>query len=495
MRRSGILMHITSLPGPGGIGTLGPEAYSFADFLHAAGMTIWQVLPCGPTGYGESPYQSASAYAGNPMMISPLRLQEAGYVTLTQEDLQEDADPEHVDFTAVRKRKEALLRRTFEHEKEHVKERNDAFIREHAWAEDYALFMALKHHYQDVQWTKWPDRAVRMREPEALAAAKNELAEEVAYHLFVQTLFFEQWDALREYCHARGILLFGDMPIYVAEDSADTWTNPEVFQLDADRIPRRVAGVPPDYFSEDGQLWGNPLYRWTYLRKVRHFDWWVNRMKGMQRLYDMVRVDHFIGFANYWSVAYGAPNARNGRWVNGPGRYLFDELGRQISGLEIIAEDLGVVSQRVLDLIEYTGFPGMRTLCFGFDGNKNNIHHPRNLKENQVVYTGTHDNDTILSFLQMADKKSLAKMKRQLHFKTVEEGARIFVETCFSTKCNTCIIPMQDVLGLGHDARMNLPGTIGAPNWTWRMKEGAAAPEISAWLRKLNQDSGRITQE
>ena len=490
MRRSGILLHITSLPGPGGIGTLGPEAYKFADFLKEAGMRLWQVLPCGPTGYGESPYQSSSVFAGNPLMISAEKLAADGLLTLKPEDLADDGDPERVDFERVRARSTAMLRRAYRENGERLKDEVAAFAQENEWLPDFALFTALKERYGGLQWTKWPDEALRMRRKTALAKAREELAEEIAFHSFVQYLFYRQWREFKRYCNGLGIDLFGDMPIYVAEDSADTWTHPEVFQLDKNRVPKRVAGVPPDYFSADGQLWGNPLYRWIYLRN-RDYDWWVDRMRGMTRMYDLVRVDHFIGFANYWSVPYGAPNARTGKWIVGPGKELFDTLNRELPGLNIVAEDLGVVSERVKKLIAYVGYPGMRTLCFAFDGSADNIHHPNNLQKNLVYYTGTHDNDTIRSFIRQMDENSLANAKKTLHFETLDEGVKAFVKGCLDSVCDTAVVPMQDVLGLDNEARMNLPGTIGG-NWVWRMLPGAADQKTAAWLRKLNKESKRL---
>ena len=483
-------MHITSLPGPGGIGTLGKEAYAFADFLKAAGMTLWQVLPCGPTGYGESPYQSSSVFAGNPLMISAEKLAEDGLLTLLPEDLADDGDPAGVCFESVRARNRKMLRRAFQESRERLFPEIRQFRKKNPWLHDFAVFTALKEQFGGVQWTKWPDDALRLRKPSALKKAEAALADEILFHEFVQYLFFRQWFALKSYCNQLGIRIFGDMPIYVAEDSADTWTHPDIFQLDQNRVPRRVAGVPPDYFSKDGQLWGNPLYRWTYLRNVRHYDWWVDRMRAMGSMYDVIRVDHFIGFANYWSVPYGAHNARSGRWVNGPGRHLFDTLKRQLPDLNIVAEDLGVLSQRVLDLIAYVGYPGMRTLCFAFDGSSDNIHHPDNLKKNMVYYTGTHDNDTIRGFIRQMDEQTLQNAKAYLHFETEDEGVEAFVEACYKSVCDMAVVPMQDILGLGSEARMNLPGTTSG-NWIWRMLPGAATPAVAARLRKICQESGR----
>lgn len=489
MRRSGILMHISSLPGPGGIGSLGKEAYAFADFLKASGMAVWQVLPLGPTGYGESPYQSSSVFAGNPMLISCAALREAGLVAYDDgEEFTPDA-PERVDYPAVRESKEKLLRRCFAQSEGKLQKELAAFRRENPWVEDFALFTALKARYGGVMWTKWPDREVRRRQPAALERCRRELDGEIRYHLFCQYLFFRQWFALKRYCNGLGIRLFGDMPIYVAEDSADTWTHPEAFQLDGEGVPKRVAGVPPDFFSADGQLWGNPLYRWFSLR-LHGYGWWVERMAAMAKMYDIVRIDHFIGFANYYSVPQGAPNARTGKWIIGPGKSLFRTLERKIPGLNIVAEDLGCVNDRVRRLLTAVGYPGMRVLSFGFGGGADNPHLPANYVTNSVVYTGTHDNDTVRGWIDTADDAALAQARQLLGFDKPEDGPAAFVRAVLASRADTAMIPMQDVLGLGGWARMNRPGTIGN-NWLWRMAPGAATPELAQRLRRENEATNR----
>lgn len=489
MRRSGILMHITSLPGPGGIGSLGKEAYAFADFLKASGMAVWQVLPLGPTGYGESPYQSSSVFAGNPMLISCAALREAGLVAYDDGEKFTPDDPERVDYPAVRESKEKLLRRCFAQSEGKLQKELAAFRRENPWVEDFALFTALKARYGGVMWTKWPDREVRRRQPAALERCRRELDGEIRYHLFCQYLFFRQWFALKRYCNGLGIRLFGDMPIYVAEDSADTWTHPEAFQLDGEGVPKRVAGVPPDFFSADGQLWGNPLYRWFSLR-LHGYGWWVERMAAMAKMYDIVRIDHFIGFANYYSVPQGAPNARTGKWIIGPGKSLFRTLERKIPGLNIVAEDLGCVNDRVRRLLTAVGYPGMRVLSFGFGGGEDNPHLPANYVTNSVVYTGTHDNDTVRGWIDTADDAALAQAKQLLGFDKPEDGPAAFVRAVLASRADTAMIPMQDVLGLGGWARMNRPGTIGN-NWLWRMAPGAATPELAQRLRRENEATNR----
>ncbi len=338
-------------------------------------------------------------------------------------------------------------------------------------------------------WTKWPDREVRRRQPAALERCRRELDGEIRYHLFCQYLFFRQWFALKRYCNGLGIRLFGDMPIYVAEDSADTWTHPEAFQLDGEGVPKRVAGVPPDFFSADGQLWGNPLYRWFSLR-LHGYGWWVERMAAMAKMYDIVRIDHFIGFANYYSVPQGAPNARTGKWIIGPGKALFRTLERKIPGLNIVAEDLGCVNDRVRRLLTAVGYPGMRVLSFGFGGGEDNPHLPANYVTNSVVYTGTHDNDTVRGWIGTADDAALAQARQLLGFDKPEDGPAAFVRAVLASRADTAMIPMQDVLGLGGWARMNRPGTIGN-NWLWRMAPGAATPELAQRLRRENEATNR----
>ena len=493
MRSSGILLHITSLPSPGGIGDLGPDACSFADFLVASGMKIWQVLPVGPTGYGESPYQSPSAFAGNPLLISLSRLREEGLLSYNDSEIFVPADPERANYAGAWKAKEPLLRRAFRQSGDRLRPEMDAFRRENPWVEDYALFSAVKASFGGAMWSRWPKKGIRNHRFLSCRLYRNRLREEVGFHLFCQMIFMRQWLALKRYCNGRGLLLLGDMPIYVAEDSADTWTHPKVFQLDKNRIPERVAGVPPDCFTEDGQLWGNPLYRWDYLKKKDYF-WWVDRMKAMTRLFDIVRVDHFIGFGHYYSIPYGAPNARNGRWEDGPGRPLFETLQREIPGMRIVAEDLGEINDTVRDLMDWTGYPGMKCLCYGFGGDASNQHHPANYTPNMVLYTGTHDNDTMLGWAKQADPKELAFAKKTLGFETLAEAPAAFVRGALASMADTAIIPMQDILGLDNSARMNLPGTVGG-NWLWRMKPGAAGPEIAARLRKLNEETGRLQEK
>ncbi len=494
MRKSGLLLHISSLPGPEGIGTLGKEAYDFADFLKQSGMKIWQVLPMGPTGYGESPYQSSSVFAGNPMLISLEKLADEGLLTLNPGDVYLPTQNEKVEFDAVRANKENLLHRAFEQSEQKLADALAAFVQENAWVEDFALFTAVKRSFGNNMWTKWPDRDIVLRKPEAVARYRADLDVEVRYHIFCQYIFFKQWFALKKYCNDMDVALFGDMPIYCAEDSADTWTRPEVFQLNEDRISTRVAGVPPDCFSEDGQLWGNPLYDWVGLYE-NGYGWWVERMRAAGRMYDLVRIDHFIGFANYYSIPYGAPTAKTGEWVPGPGKRLFETFRRELPGLNIIAEDLGVQNDRVRRLLAFVGYPGMKVATFGFGGGGEddaNQHFPGNWTENYVAYTGTHDNDTTIGWLNTMDEKTIQSAKDFLgDFDTPEEGVELFIACVLNSPCNTAIIPMQDVLHLDGGSRMNLPGSTGG-NWGWRMKPGMTTQAVSEHLLALNRAGKRV---
>ncbi|MDD6683094.1 MAG: 4-alpha-glucanotransferase [Clostridiales bacterium] len=479
MRESGILLHITSLPQKGGIGTLGKAAYEFIDFLKESGASIWQVLPVGPTGYGESPYQSASTYAGNPLMIDLEKMVEEGL--LAQEDLVWLPDTDQTDFDGVRAQKEEILRKSFE--KADAGKEMQAFIQENSWVEEYAFFMALKQHFAGQSWQQWP-RELRLREEKAMQEWRRKMQSEMQYHIYVQWLFRKQWQEMKNYANARGVKLFGDMPIYVAEDSADAWANPEIFQFDQERRPIRVAGVPPDYFSQDGQLWGNPLYDWDALRK-RKYDWWMNRLNAMGELFDLVRVDHFIGFANYYSIPFGAKNARSGQWKLGPRRKFFRRVRRDAKDVHIIAEDLGEVNNRVKRLLRFCGYPGMKVLSFAFGGGEENPHLPKNHGKNAIVYTGTHDNDTVLGWWANADEKTRAHACAVLDMKETDDIAGKMIEAAFASTADRAIVPMQDFLRLDGSARMNTPGTVGG-NWGWRMT-APATEEIKNEIRKLNR--------
>ena len=422
-------------------------------------------------------------------MISCRSLREENLLTYEDEEEFTPDDPEKIDYEAVRKNKLMLLRRCYEESAGKMSHQLDLFHAENPWVVDYALFTAVKEYFGNVMFSAWPDRGIIRRTPESIRKYSELLKDEISFHVFCQFLFRRQWRSLKEYCNERGILFFGDMPIYVAEDSVDAWTNPDIFQLDRNMIPKRVAGVPPDYFSEDGQLWGNPLYRWHRLR-FRHYDWWVRRMKGMAELYDMIRIDHFIGFANYFSVKHGSPNARDGKWVIGPGKKLFKTLNKEMPGFRIVAEDLGCVNQRVEKLLRWCNYPGMKVMLFGFDGDETNQHFPKNYGKNSVAYTGTHDNDTIMGWVGSASEKALAMAMKTLGFKTKDEAPDAFIRSLFQLPCDTVIVPMQDILHLDNNSRMNYPGSIGG-NWGWRMKPGSLTLELSMKYNQLNAETNR----
>ncbi|HHT07569.1 MAG: 4-alpha-glucanotransferase [Christensenellales bacterium] len=493
MRQSGILLHITSLPGREGIGTLGREARGFVDFLVKAGMSIWQVLPISPTGYAESPYQCFSTYAGNPLLIDLYTLKRQGI--LKSEALPPASDePELIDYAPIIEYKNQMLGLAFTQSYKKLKKKVDAFRAENAlWIEDFALFMAIKKHFGGISWQEWPDEAIRMRKARALREYQKELKEQIDLEVFIQYLFFEQWFALKAYANERGIRIFGDMPIYVAEDSADAWANPAVFQLDKHRRPVKIAGVPPDYFAVDGQRWGNPLYDWRYLKRTG-FEWWINRLRAMARIFDITRVDHFIGFANYYAVPADEDTARNGVWVTGPGRAFFDAVKRELPGMNIVAEDLGAVSPRVRRLLDDTGYPGMKVMTFAFSGDPYNEHLPKYHEKNSLVYTGTHDNNTLLGWWANAPTHERNNALLALGIRHDEELTEAFIKATLNSVANTAIIPMQDVLRLGASARMNLPGSVGG-NWQWRMKPKATSNKVAAWIYQLNEESGRLPEK
>ena len=489
MRQSGILLHITSLPSPGGIGTLGADAYHFVDFLEQAGMKVWQVLPISPTGYGDSPYQSVSTFAGNPLLIDLETLMAEGYLPEeTLPDAPEDTD--RVDFGRIVEYKTNVLKHAFRFSKTKMEKHLERFMEEQPWVEDYALFSAIKEHFGSISWINWPDEDIRMRKKAALKKYAQKLKESVDYYVFIQYFFFRQWHQLKEYANKKGISLFGDIPIYTAEDSADVWKNPQVFQLDAHHRPLRIAGVPPDYFSEDGQRWGNPLYDWDYLKET-DYRWWIKRLKFMGNIYDIVRVDHFIGFANYYSISAKEDNARNGAWIEGPGRSFFKVVKRELPDLRIVAEDLGAVNARVTALLDYCGYPGMKVMTFGFSGNPADPHLPQNYKENCVVYTGTHDNSTALGWLNAANAAQKQYAFRILSISKDEEFSDAMVRAALMSRGKVCVLPLQDILGLSDEARMNIPSTIGGHNWQWRMLPGDVNDTLAGNLKTLNILSGR----
>ncbi len=496
-RKSGILLHITSLPSNLGIGDLGPAAYQFADFLTQTRQSLWQILPLNPTSfvYGNSPYSSHSAFAGNPLLISPELLAQEGL--LQNSDLTEAPDfPKHeVDYARVIPFKAGLLTRAYENFKqrqgEHYELQN--FCRENAWwLEDYTLFIAQREHFNGTLWGDWPWE-LRTRQEHVLQDAREKLRDRIAMEKFIQFLFFRQWHALKNYCNHKNIHIIGDVPIYVNYDSADVWTHPQLFKLDENRKPRLVSGVPPDYFSATGQLWGSPVYEWETLRATR-YAWWLQRMEQNFKLCDLVRLDHFRGFMGYWEIPAHETTAINGRWVEAPGEDFFNTLARRFPGLPIIAEDLGVITPDVREVMHHFGFPGMKLLMFAFSSDPNNKNHnaPHTYSSNSIVYTGTHDNNTVRAWYQ---KEASAEERQALfeylgHELREEEVSWALIRLGMMSVANMFVCPMQDLLGLGEEARMNMPATV-ENNWKWRLRAEQMTPALMERLAAITRIYGR----
>ena len=494
-RSSGILLHPTSHPGRYGIGELGREAYQFIDFLAQSGQKLWQILPLGPTGYGNSPYMSFSAIAGNHLLISLDLLREKNLLSDADFEDIPDFPLDQVDFERLIAWKIPLLRKAASN---FVKGSDTILYKQFAgfcggnadWLEDYALFMALSHAYPGKVWMEWPTE-IRERHWGALETPKQELQEEIFLHKFLQFEFFEQWLALKRYANSLGIEIIGDIPIYVSHNSADVWANPQVFRLDPQTgNPLEVAGVPPDYFSATGQLWGNPLYNWDHLKNTG-FDWWVRRLKAVLSLVDIIRIDHFRGLEAYWAVAFGQENAINGRWLKAPGYDLFNTIGARLGKLPIIAEDLGDIDQAVLDFRDHFAFPGMKILHFAFGGDAGNPYLPFNVERNCVIYTGTHDNNTTVGWFQdNANDYEKARLYQYLGAPSGQGVAWDLIRLAYSSVANQAIVPLQDVLSLGSDARMNTP-SVAEGNWSWRYRQEALTGEYSERLRDLVNLFGR----
>ena len=493
-RMSGILLHVTSLPSYGGVGDFGPAAYAFVDFLTAGKQRLWQVLPLNPTGYGSSPYSALSAFAGNPALISLERLVEDGW--LTNERIQ--GLPGHngpADFVTASNLKIPLIEEAagnfLDHASDERRSPYHQFCHDNlSWLPDYAMFNVLRRKFAYVSWNEWPEEFAR-RKHDALTSALTEYARELAIEQVIQFFFDEQWNSLRSYCKVRDIRILGDVAIFVNYDSADVWTHPELFELDEDRRMIRVSGVPPDYFSATGQRWGNPLYRWGELRE-RGFDWWVARIRRTLALYDMVRLDHFRGFEAYWSIAIDEETAVNGQWVKAPGHELFQRLKDTFGDLPFIAEDLGLITPEVDELRERFGMPGMRILQFGFGDRGSHLYLPHKFVPNTVAYTGTHDNNTTLGWWKdgatAVERENLTTYLQPIEHD--EEVVWALIRSVAGSVANLCIIPMQDILTLGSDARMNIPAA-GNGNWTWRFALDALRPELAARLAALMEMTDR----
>ena len=503
-RASGILLHPTSLPSHFGIGDLGDEAYRFADFLTASGQSLWQILPLGPTGYGDSPYACYSAFAGNTLLISPERLFEEGL--LAKQDLDEipSLPTEHVDFGRVHQSRDIILDKAFARYQRTsdtaLRSAFQTFVEQNAsWVDDYALFRALKSAHGGQAWREW-DRALVGREPATLARACVDLRDQIEAQKFFQFLFFKQWSALKSYCNERNLSLIGDIPIFVAHDSADVWTKPDQFQLNQDGRPIVVAGVPPDYFSATGQFWGNPLYDWERML-ADGFKWWIERVRATLQTVDIARFDHFRGFAASWEIPGDDRTAERGRWVEAPGRELFTAIRNSLGELPIIAEDLGVITPDVEKLRDDFGFPGMRILQFAFSSDANNIDLPHNYHRNLSVCTGTHDNDTTMGWFHSVAGAGSTRTEAQISSERNfcreylgTDGQEIhwdFIRAVLASVADTAIVPLQDLLGLGTEARMNLPNSTQG-NWSWRFNQNALTQDHSERLKGMTGTYGRL---
>ncbi len=486
MRASGILMHITSLPSPYGIGTMGQAAYDFVDFLQQAGQSYWQVLPILTTSYGDSPYQSFSTFAGNPYLIDlDLLYQEKLLEKKEYKSVDFGDDPEHVNYGQLFQTRLEVLRKAFNRGFKRDKAAFEGFLaKQEYWIADYGLFMALKAHFDYVSYHEWPED-IRLREAKALEKYRKLLEEEVQFHQYLQYLFFSQWEKLKGYANEKGISIIGDIPIYVADDSADEWSHRELFWLDKDSMPVKVAGVPPDGFTADGQLWGNPLYLWE-VHKATQYDWWHRRLFAALEIYDVVRIDHFRGFESYFAVPFGEKTARNGVWMKGPGIELFTAIKSKIEGFRIIAEDLGYMDDNVRQMLAESGYPGMKVMLFGFSPKGDSVDIPYQHHGNYVSYIGTHDNETFMGWMKGGPKSEVRLAKRYMHL-TQKEGYHYgAIRTLMGTACPLVIIQMQDVLGLDNRARMNTPSTLGG-NWEWRMLPSWPREKIATRLRQMTK--------
>ncbi|WP_288835287.1 4-alpha-glucanotransferase [uncultured Catenibacterium sp.] len=493
MRKSGVLLSVSSLPSKYGIGCFDEAAYKFVDDLVEAKQTYWQILPLGITGYGDSPYQSFSTFAGNPYFISLDEFVKCGY--LKEEDLPEaDINSDYVDYSYLYENRYALLKKAYENS--HITDNEDfkAYCKDNAWwLEDYALFMSIKASYDNQSWENWP-LELRLRNDAFLTEKRNELSDDINYHKFLQYYVWKQWYALKDYANSKGVEIIGDIPIYVAYDSSDVWGQPELFQLDPEVKPTAVAGVPPDGFSADGQLWGNPLYDWKK-HKETGYAWWIQRIAYCKKAYDVVRIDHFRGFDEYFSIPYGDTTARNGHWEKGPGYDLFKTVEESLGKLNVIAEDLGYLTDTVKQMVADCGYPGMKVFEFAFDsrdssGTSNYL--PHNYTENSVVYTGTHDNETMFGWLKNILPEERQMLKDYLHYDDDDTVlVDMSIDCIMASVSDKCIVPMQDYLKLDNTARMNKPNTLGN-NWMWRLDKNAFNDSLKERMRNITVKTNRI---
>lgn len=484
MRKSGILQPVSAIPSNYGIGAFSKEAYEFVDFLEKAGQSLWQILPLGPTGYGDSPYQSFSTFAGNPYYIDLEQLIQKGWLTQNECDACDFGGQEaYVDYEKIYLSRYRLLRKAFQ--RSNIVKDAD-FIRfcdkNADWLDDYALYTAVKSAFDGAAWNTW-DEEIRLRKPAAMKKYREQYAEEICFTKFQQYLFLTQWLALKKYANDKGIGIIGDIPIYVAFDSSDTWSSPELFQLDENGMPTAVAGCPPDAFSATGQLWGNPLYRWDY-HKETGYAWWMKRIAACYELYDVLRIDHFRGFDAYYSIPFGDATAENGHWEKGPGYDLFRTMKATIGDQKVIAEDLGYLTPSVIKMVKKTGYPGMKILLFAFDSREPSDYLPHNYDHNCVVYTGTHDNDTIEGWMKSASRKDVAFARRYLGVNRNSELRWAMIRAALASTADTAVIPIQDYLGLDNAARMNVPSTLGT-NWKWRVKKGQLTDTLAQTIAEM----------
>ena len=492
-RAAGILMPISSLPSEYGIGCFSKSAYEFVDWLKKAGQSYWQILPLGPTSYGDSPYQSFSTFAGNPYFISLEALVEEGVLTKAEcEAVDWGKVKGSIDYKKIYEGRYPLLRKAYERSNVHENAEYQKFVEENSWwLSDYALFMAVKDRFDGVEWKLWADD-IKLRWGPAMDYYREELYFDIEFHQYMQFKFYEQWMQLKTYANKKGIQIIGDIPIYVAMDSADTWAHPELFQLDEENVPVAVAGCPPDGFSATGQLWGNPLYRWGY-HKETGYQWWISRLAYVFRLYDVVRIDHFRGFDEYYAIPYGDKTAENGVWKKGPGIDLFNTVKKELGDVDIIAEDLGYLTESVIKLVEDTGYPGMKVLQFAFDSREESNYLPHNYPHNCVVYTGTHDNNTVRGWLDDMCEEDNALAEDYMNNADTPKDERPweFIRLALGSVADLAVIPLQDYLCLGTEARINLPSTLGN-NWKWRLVPGQVKDEMLDEMRHLNKLFGRL---
>ena len=496
-RAAGILMPISSLPSEYGIGCFSKSAYEFVDWLKGAGQSYWQILPLGPTSYGDSPYQSFSTFAGNPYFISLDELIEEGVLTRAEcEKVNWGKVKGSIDYEKIYKGRYPLLRKAYERSKISENPEYQKFVNENSWwLSDYALFMALKFKNGGKPWYEW-DKKLAVRDKDALEKAADELSKETEFFKFIQYKFFRQWANLKKYANDKGIEIIGDMPIYVSYDSVEAWATPELFQFDKNKKPKAVAGCPPDDFAVTGQLWGNPLYDWEYHKKTG-YKWWIERLKFSASVYDIVRIDHFRGFESYYSIPYGNKTAEKGEWKKGPGAELFKTAEKELGKLNIIAEDLGFITDDVRQMLDAVGYPGMKVLQFAFGEGGESEHLPHNFTtSNCIAYTGTHDNDTTRGWYHSTDKATRDFAKEYMNAQRLDEDdlAWDFIRLAMSSKANLCVTPMQDLLNLDGKARINVPSTLGG-NWTWRMEKGQFDEETVKRLKRMTWLYERLPRE